>query len=143
MPEKGIQGNRHLPEIQNQAEKMPPVRVRPKIDPTTKNRLATEEEVRLAQRGFHELTHNRLKIVLTPAPEKNFDGHKVRSVENQNPKWYRDFVAPRWDEKGCQIRRSRILNALKRVSETGVIRSNGYEVQLLPHIANYPERPEW
>lgn len=122
---------------------MPPVRVRPKIDPTTKNRLATDAEVQLAARGLQDLSNNRLRIGFVPAPVQNFDGHKIRVIESSNPKWYQDFVHGHWNRKGCQIKRGRVVKALTRVFEKGIVRSNGYDARLLAHIANYPVRPEW
>lgn len=38
-----------------------------------------------------DLTANKLKVVLVPAPEPKFQGRKIRVVESQNPEWYREL----------------------------------------------------
>ena len=100
------------------------------IDPRTDTRLATPEEKAVAQAMARDLEENVFKCGLAPAPDPHFDGHKIRVLEQPNPKWYQRFVAGRWDSSGCQVRRSRIEKALRRVIG-GRVRGNGYEVELL------------
>ena len=42
----------------------------------------------------NSLERRELKTVLSEAPEKQFSSHKVRSNENENPLWYREFRKP-------------------------------------------------
>jgi hypothetical protein len=90
-----------------------------------------EPEIAIALLALRDLETRRLSIVLVPAPEPHFDGHMVRAVENRNPAWYRDFVRDRWDSRGCQVKRSRVVRALERVGLRGIVRRNGYEGRLL------------
>jgi len=41
-----------------------------------------------AETLYQELTNNRLKVVLVPAPNPTHYNHKIRVVENSNPEWY-------------------------------------------------------
>lgn len=59
-----------------------------------------------------ELQSHRLRIVLVPAPEKNFSSHKIRVVEERNPDWYSSlWNCHKWME------RRRLIPAIGRVCE--------------------------
>ena len=96
------------------------------IDPRTRTRLATPDEVASAKAMLDDLEKHFLSVTLVPAPEQNHSGHMVRAVENRNPKWYSKFFKDRQE----QVKRCRIVTALKRVV-SGRVRGNGYEVELL------------
>lgn len=98
----------------------------PGIDARTNTRLATPQEAALAKAMLDDLEKNFLAVTLVPAAAQNFDGHRVRAVENRNPQWYREFFKGRRE----QVKRCRIIQALKRVI-SGRVRGNGYEVELL------------
>ena len=90
-------------------------------------------EKRAAGIALHELETQRNRIALVPAPEKNFDGHKIRVQVEANPKWYRRFGGPYWHSKrSFQLKRVRVEKALNRVLKQGIVRRNGYEAKLLP-----------
>ena len=38
---------------------------------------------------LHEMDLKKLDVVLIPAPDPQFIGHKIRVVQNENPEWYR------------------------------------------------------
>lgn len=100
------------------------------IDSRTQTRLATPDEQAHALAMLQDLETNFLKIGLAHAPQPSFDGHMIHVLEQQNPAWYRKFVAGRWDRLGCQVKRGRVIGALKRVV-SGRVRGNGYETELL------------
>lgn len=102
-----------------------------KIWPGTQSRRATETEVRSARRALRELENERLQIILVPAPDPHFSGHCIRVIASTNPRWYRGFVAGRWDRRGCQVKRRRVERALRRVADDAFVRGNGYEVRIL------------
>lgn len=84
---------------------------------------------------MHELETERLVVVLTPAPDPRFSGHCVRTVECRNPAWYRRLAAGFWNREGCQLRRSRVERALRRLIDGWVVRGNGYEGRILRELA--------
>lgn len=95
-------------------------------------RWATAEEREIAARALHELETERNVIGFAPAPRQNFAGHKVRVQESANPSWYRKMGMAYWRGKRIfLLKRWRVEKALRRVSVTGIVRRNGYEVQLL------------
>lgn len=102
----------------------------PGIDSRTRTRLATPDEVAKATSMLQDLEVNFLKVGLVPAPDPHFDGHMVHAKLSENPAWYRKFAEGRWNRDGCQVKRSRVMQALKRVIG-GRVRGNGYEVELL------------
>jgi hypothetical protein len=104
------------------------------VDKRTWTKLATEKDRELAGRALHELETERLRIILVPAPDPHFDGHKIRVIESENPKWYQRFVSGRWDRRGCDVRRDRVIRALTRVYAHGRIRGNGYERKLMKEL---------
>ena len=59
---------------------------------------------------FNDLRENRLEVVLIPASEPKFSGHKIRAVENRNPVWYRKLYA-----QYSHFRRDRSLRSLERL----------------------------
>lgn len=59
---------------------------------------------------YYDLLANRLEVILIPAPEPQYSGHMIRSVQNRNPKWYRDLY---WSYN--HFRRDRSLRALDRI----------------------------
>jgi hypothetical protein len=119
-----------------------PHKVRGKLlagDPRHKTRWADPVEKELAGRAILDLQMNFNRITLVPAPHQNHGAHKIRVQETENPKWYRKFVDGRWNRDGCQVRRSRVERALRRVAVIGVVRSNGYEAKLLRLLAEFSE----
>ncbi len=119
-----------------------PHKVRGKLlagDPRHGTRWADPAEKDLAGKALLDLETNFNRITLVPAPEPRHNGHKIRVQESANPGWYRRFVAGRWNHAGCQVRRSRIEKALRRVAVVGVVRSNGYEAKLLRLLAEFKE----
>jgi hypothetical protein len=117
-----------------------PHKVRGKLlagDPRHGTRWADPFEKEIAARALADLATNFNRIVLAPAPDPRYDNHKIRVQESANPDWYREFLAGRWNRKGCQIRRSRIEKALRRVSVIGIVRSNGYEAKLLRTLQDH------
>jgi hypothetical protein len=107
------------------------------VDPRTWSSFATDEDRKLARRALQELENERLMIVLVPAPDPHFEGHKIRVIGSENPKWYQQFVSGRWDRRGCQVKRSRVTRALIRVYKRGWIRGNGYERSLIKELRKY------
>lgn len=104
-------------------------------DPRFGTRWATEEEKAVAARALESLDLERNRIALVPAPRQNFDGHKIRVQESQNPKWYREFGAGYWkSRRKFYLRRERVERALRRVCVTGIVRRNGYETLLLKKL---------
>ena len=97
---------------------------------------ATPRDHEIAGRALHELEESYLVVVLQPAPDPHFDGHKIRVAQNRNPKWYREFVAGHWGpgRRGCSIKRYRVIRALNRVYVRGIIYSRGYEAKLLKKL---------
>lgn len=86
----------------------------------------------MAARALEDLEIHRNTIVLVPAPDQHFVGQKVRVQESKNPKWYIEFGIPFWrSRRSFQLKRSRVVKALKRVSVVGIVRRNGLEVKLL------------
>ena len=57
-----------------------------------------------------QLVNNRLAVVLTPALKQQFSGHMVRSVENENPKWYKKLFRD-YDN----FRRDLSISSLERI----------------------------
>lgn len=101
-------------------------------DPRHGTRWSTKVEREIAERALEDLELHRNSIVLIPAPHPHFTGHKIRVQESQNPKWYREFGSGYWRSKrSFQLKRSRVIKALKRVSVVGIVRRNGLEVKLL------------
>lgn len=101
-------------------------------DPAFGTRWATEEEIKLAGRGLYDLSQERNSIILVEAPQKNFDGHKIRVQATQNPAWYRRMGEGYWKGKRqFQLKRARVEKALKRVHDVKIVRRNGYEGKLL------------
>ena len=106
-------------------------------DPRHGTRWATEGEKRAAARALCDLETQRNRIELVPAPDPHFAGHKVRIQAEQNPRWYREFGLSYWRSKrSFQLKRCRVERALSRVEETGIVRRNGYEVDLLKLLTN-------
>jgi len=102
-------------------------------DPGFGTRWATDDEKLVAGLALMDLEVHRNSIILVPAPHKNFDGHKIRVQESQNPMWYRAFGSTYWRTlRHFNLKRCRVIRALKRVYEKGLVRRNGYERLLLP-----------
>ena len=108
-------------------------------DPYHGTRWATEEEKKAAGLALYELETNHNRIILVPAPRQNFSGHKVRVQESKNPEWYIQFGLAYWHSKrSFQLKRARVVRALKRVFVVGIVRRNGYEVKLLKALMPEP-----
>jgi hypothetical protein len=99
----------------------------PGIDPRTRTRRPTHEEVGLARYALKVLANERLVVSLAPAPDPHFDGHKIRVVDCRNPQWYRDLQV----KYRYHMKRPRVVRALERVVNQRRVRGNGYEVELL------------
>lgn len=113
----------------------------PGIDHRTATRYSTEEERGIARRALQDLQTSRNRIVLVPAPEPHFDGHKVRVVENRNPRWYIEFIGSYWrGPRQLNVKRSRIEKALRRIV-SGRVRGNGYEERLVGWLKERQEIP--
>ena len=63
-----------------------------------------------AQALYHDLKHNRLTVILVPAPDPRHSGHMIRAVESENPSWYRDLY-----HAAAHFRRDRSMAALDRI----------------------------
>lgn len=80
---------------------------------------------------YRDLKNNKLRVILIPAPDPHFEGHKIRVVESHPPEWYREvyheysFEAEyRCKETGrkrkylsSRISRKKSLDSLKRISK--------------------------
>lgn len=110
------------------------------IDRRTWTRIATEHEKALAGRALQELSTDRNRIALVPAPQQSFPSHKIRVIESRNPQWYIDFGKRYWkNERQFDLKRFRVERALGRVL-AGRVRGNGYEQELLVFLAEqWPE----
>ena len=107
-------------------------------DPRFGTRWATAEERELAHYALRDLDEHRLKIVLVPAPVPSFEGHRVRTIESKNPDWYSHFGKLYWKGlRSFQLKRSRVRRAMIRVKLLGIVRRNGYEVDLLEHLRKW------
>lgn len=60
---------------------------------------------------FEDLEENQLKVVLVPAPNPCFSGHKIRHIESKNPEWYRDLY-----KHHPNFKRTRSLRVLRRIT---------------------------
>jgi hypothetical protein len=94
----------------------------------------------LAGRAIEELSGQRNRIELVPAPDPRFHSHKVRVIVSRNPGWYIEFGKKYWrGPRQFDLKRSRIERALERVLK-GRVRGNGYERELLHFLARcWPE----
>jgi hypothetical protein len=99
----------------------------PGLDPRTRTRRPTAEEVGLARYALKVLGNERLVVSLAPAPDPHFDGHMIRVVDCRNPHWYRDLQS----KHRYEMKRVRVVRALERVVVQKRVRGNGYEVELL------------
>ena len=75
-----------------------------------------------AETMLDELETFQISVVLVDAPEKRHSEHKIRMVEIQNPKWYRDFCSlyrsarnDRSTRFHTAIKRAWTIKALKRI----------------------------
>lgn len=57
-----------------------------------------------------ELQEHYLNVVLVPAPDPKFIGHKIRATDNHNPTWYRELYEDQ------RIRRRFVARSLERIS---------------------------
>ena len=104
-------------------------------DPRHGTRWATDAERVLATKALADLDVMHNRIVLVPAPEPHFEGHRIRVQEQRNPEWYRSFAAPYWrTPRVFCLKRRRVEKALRRVSIVGIVRRNGYEMALLQSL---------
>ena len=110
------------------------------IDSRTWTRVATLRERALAKRALDELESQFNRIGFVPAPQQNFDGHRIRVIESRNPDWYIEYGKKFWrGPRQFDLKRERVVKALKRVV-AGRVRGNGYERDLLPFLAErWPE----
>ncbi len=109
----------------------------PGIDHRTATRYSTSEEKELAKKALVDLEQNQNRIILAPAPQPHFAGHKIRVVESRNPQWYIDFGAQYWKgDRQFTLKRSRVVQALQRVVK-GRVRGNGHEGELLEWLKSH------
>lgn len=75
---------------------------------------------------LQELQERYLRVILAPAPEPQHCGHKIRSVEQRNPQWYRNLWhahayrrrGRKWRAKiDSVIKRTRVQRALGHIIE--------------------------
>ena len=78
---------------------------------------------------LRELTCASLQVVLIPAPYPQFSGHMIRSVTNENPKWYKKIFA----ERGY-IHRDRIKNTLQKIINGHASENDAYYCELIDAI---------
>lgn len=79
---------------------------------------------------LQELRSNHLTVVLVPAwPEKHC-GHMIRSVESQNPSWYRELcrMFPEYSKRSLfkfktRLKRQEVIRVLKILARDGATRS--------------------
>ena len=68
---------------------------------------------REAQLLLGELQSNKLEVILIPAPEQRFSGHKIRVAVNHNPPWYSQIY-----QQVPHIKRERVERCLQRLTES-------------------------
>jgi len=61
---------------------------------------------------FEDLQSHCLEVILIPAPDPRFSGHKIRAVECQNPVWY-SYLFEQYEE----LKRIQSLHSLQRLAE--------------------------
>jgi len=61
---------------------------------------------------FYSLKNEHLDVVLVPAPSPQFEGHKIRVVQNRNPDWYQYAC---WWYGTDRVRRKRFIDYLSRI----------------------------
>lgn len=147
MAKKGHAGIQRHPERYKRSRR-PDVKFRPVkqpgapkgIDSRTWTRVATPQEVALSKRALDELESQFNRIGFAPAPQQNFDGHRIRVIESRNPDWYIGYGKKFWrGPRQFDLKRERVVKALRRVVK-GRVRGNGYERDLLPFLAErWPE----
>lgn len=64
---------------------------------------------------LQELRERYLRVILTPAPEPQYCGHKIRSVEQRNPQWYRDLWHTHAYRRRGKKWRTKIDSIIKRI----------------------------
>jgi len=62
---------------------------------------------------YQDLKINRLEVVLIPAPDPQFSGHKIRVVNNRNSGWYSNLY---WSYSN--LKRKRLMKALDMLRKT-------------------------
>lgn len=84
---------------------------------------------------YTQLKRNRLEVRLDPAENATHHGHKVRTVQNENPWWYKELclrhtVSRKNKRKrngkkhhDTKIRRQHILSALRKLADGSECRS--------------------
>ncbi len=108
----------------------------PGIDHRTNTRYSTAKEKELAAQALVDLEQQQNRIILIPAPDPHFEGHKIRVIESRNPQWYIEFGASYWKgDRQFTLKRSRVVQALQRVVK-GRVRGNGHEREVLEWLKN-------
>jgi hypothetical protein len=86
-----------------------------------------------------ELSAHRLEVVLIPAPDPRHRNHKVRCVQDQNPRWYQSLCdrhqssrRRRSFKSDTRIRREHTLRALERIA--GGDTRGSYAERLAPYV---------
>jgi|GEM_PF-4730728 len=83
-----------------------------------------------AEQMIRELRHCPMRVILKPAPEPRFEGHKVRAVDSRPPEWYMEI----YGQVGRKtFKRHRFLAALERIKK-GDTRPTAYTLAALKAI---------
>ena len=91
--------------------------------PEIKKRVQVE-----AYNLLRELDTSFLLVSAIPAPDPQFTGHKIRQVDNRNPKWYQEI----WAE--LDVKRDRIISSLKRVAKGSPSNMSSYDYMFIEMI---------
>lgn len=95
----------------------------PRRGPMTKG-----EELRIARQFLDDLLAHNLEVSLTRAPEPGHTGQMIRTVCDQNARWYRHFAKLyssnrrdrlRWSKHKTLIKRRETAAALARILRGG------------------------
>lgn len=104
--------------------------------------MLTQPERDMAAAMANELTFASFSVGLAPAPSPRHPRHRVRTVLEANPPWYRRLCALvvsaradawRWKKVKTAIKRAHTIAALERMAKTGEA-VGAYCDRLLPVI---------
>lgn len=100
-------------------------------------------KVELAKYFLSLLEGHRLTVVLVPADQPRHSGHMVRSVQEANTKWYRDFCGA---YESCRKRKRRKFETKIKRSHTisalrVIIKANGsVPTSYTERVSNFLDR---
>ena len=72
-----------------------------------------------------DLDINGLHVILVPAPEPRYSGHRIRVVHCRNPKWYREIYGE------LEVKRDRIISSLNRILNETPSNKSSYDYMFL------------